>query len=104
MGQEGNIGQANYAASKGGLIAFTKACAKEFASRNILVNAIAPGFIHTRLTDAISEEAKKYMTDRILLGRMGEPADVAKAILFLASDDSTYITGQVIGVNGGLYV
>lgn len=104
VGQEGNIGQANYAASKGGLIAFTKACAKEFASRNILVNAIAPGFIHTRLTDAISEEAKKRMTDRILLGRMGEPADVAKAILFLASEDSSYVTGQVLGVNGGLYV
>ncbi|MEK7656524.1 MAG: 3-oxoacyl-[acyl-carrier-protein] reductase [Elusimicrobiota bacterium] len=104
VGQEGNIGQANYAASKGGLIAFTKACAKEFASRNILVNAIAPGFIHTRLTDAISEEAKKRMTDRILLGRMGEPMDVAKAILFLASEDSSYVTGQVLGVNGGLYV
>ena len=104
VGQEGNIGQANYAASKGGLIAFTKACAKEFASRNILVNAIAPGFIHTRLTDAISEEAKKRMTDRILLGRMGEPMDVAKVILFLASDDSSYVTGQVFGVNGGLYV
>ncbi len=104
VGQEGNIGQANYAASKGGLIAFTKACAKEFASRNILVNAIAPGFIRTRLTDAVSEEAKKRMTDRILLGRMGEPMDVAKAILFLASDDSSYVTGQVLGVNGGLYV
>ncbi|MEK9145114.1 MAG: 3-oxoacyl-[acyl-carrier-protein] reductase [Elusimicrobiota bacterium] len=104
VGQEGNIGQANYAASKGGLIAFTKACAKEFASRNILVNAIAPGFIRTRLTDAVSEEAKKRMTDRILLGRMGEPMDVAKVILFLASEDSSYVTGQVFGVNGGLYV
>ena len=104
VGQEGNAGQANYAASKGGLIAFTKACAKEFASRNILVNAVAPGFIHTRLTDVISEEAKGKLLGQILLGRMGEPAEVAKAILFLASDDSSYVTGQVLAVNGGLYL
>ena len=104
VGQEGNPGQANYAASKGGLIAFTKACAKEFCSRNILVNAIAPGFIKTRLTDAVSEEAKKRMTDRILLGRLGEPIDVARVALFLASEDSSYVTGQVISVNGGVYL
>lgn len=104
VGQEGNLGQSNYAASKGGLIAFTKACAKEFASRNILVNAIAPGFIHTRLTDVVSEEAKSRTLSRILLGRMGEPEEVAKVILFLASDDSTYVTGQCIGVNGGMYI
>lgn len=104
VGQEGNLGQSNYAASKGGLIAFTKACAKEFASRNILVNAIAPGFIHTRLTDVVSEEAKSRTLSRILLGRMGEPEEIAKVILFLASDDSSYVTGQCIGVNGGMYI
>ena len=104
VGQEGNLGQSNYAASKGGLIAFTKACAKEFASRNILVNAIAPGFIHTRLTDVVSEEAKSRTLSRILLGRMGEPEEIAKVVLFLASDDSTYVTGQCIGVNGGMYI
>lgn len=104
VGQEGNLGQSNYAASKGGLIAFTKACAKEFASRNILVNAVAPGFIHTRLTDVVSEEAKSRTLSRILLGRMGEPEEIAKVILFLASDDSSYVTGQCIGVNGGMYI
>lgn len=104
VGQEGNAGQANYAASKGGLIAFTKTCAKEFASRNILVNAIAPGFIHTRLTDVLPEDAKKKLLERILLGRMGEPEEVAKAILFLASDDASYVTGQVLNVNGGMYL
>ena len=104
VGQEGNLGQSNYAASKGGLIAFTKACAKEFASRNILVNAVAPGFIHTRLTDVVSEEAKSRTLSRILLGRMGEPEEIAKVVLFLASDDSTYVTGQCIGVNGGMYI
>jgi len=104
VGQEGNAGQANYSASKGGLIAFTKSCAKELASRNILVNAIAPGFIKTRLTEAMTEEARKRMSERILLGRMGEPLDVAKAALFLASDDASYITGQVVNVNGGIYL
>jgi 3-oxoacyl-[acyl-carrier protein] reductase len=104
VGQEGNAGQANYAASKGGLIAFTKTCAKELCTRNILVNAIAPGFIKTRLTDAISEEARKSTVGRILLGRIGEPIDVANAALFLASDESAYITGQVINVNGGMYI
>ncbi|MCX5788303.1 MAG: 3-oxoacyl-[acyl-carrier-protein] reductase [Elusimicrobia bacterium] len=104
VGAMGNAGQANYAASKGGVIAFTKACAKEFCSRNILVNAVAPGFIRTRMTDAISEEAKKLMTERILLGRIGEPIDVARVALFLASEDSSYITGQVIHVNGGVYI
>ena len=104
VGQEGNPGQANYSASKGGLIAMTKTVAKELCSRNILVNAIAPGFIHTRLTDVISEEVKKYMLGRILLGRMGEPIDIARAALFLASEDSSYITGQVINVNGGMYL
>lgn len=104
VGQEGNQGQTNYAASKGGVIAFTKACAKEFASRNIRVNAVAPGFIKTRLTDAISDEAKQRMSEKILLGRMGEPEEVAKSILFLASEDSSYVTGHILGVNGGMYV
>ncbi len=103
VGQEGNQGQTNYAASKGGTIAFTKACAKEFASRNIRVNAVAPGFIKTRLTEAISEEAKRRMAEKIVLGRMGEPEEVAKAILFLASSDASYVTGAVLNVNGGMY-
>ena len=104
VGQEGNVGQANYAASKGGLIAFTKACAKEFSTRHIRVNAVAPGFIKTRLTDVLPEEAKKKLTERILLGRLGEPSDIAKGILFLASEESSYITGHVLAVNGGLYI
>ncbi len=104
VGQEGNAGQANYAASKGGLIALTKSAAKEFSSRNIRVNAIAPGFIKTRLTDVVSEEAKSRLMTRVLLGRMGEPEEVAKVVLFLASDDASYITGQVINVNGGVYL
>jgi len=104
VGQEGNAGQSNYSASKAGLIGLTKSCAREFASRNINVNAVAPGFIKTRLTDAIPEEAKKKLLEKILLGRMGEPIDVARAILFLASDESSYITGHVLGVNGGGYM
>jgi 3-oxoacyl-[acyl-carrier protein] reductase len=104
VGQEGNAGQSNYSASKAGLIGLTKSCAREFASRNINVNAVAPGFIKTRLTDAIPEEAKKKLLEKILLGRMGEPIDVARAILFLASEESNYITGAVLGVNGGGYM
>lgn len=104
VGLMGNAGQANYSASKGGLIAMTKTCAREFASRNILVNAIAPGFIRTRMTDALSEEQKQKLSALIPLTRLGEPEDVAKAALFLASDDSAYITGQVISVNGGMYM
>ena len=103
VGQEGNAGQANYAASKGGLIAFTKACAREFGSRNIVVNAVAPGFIKTRLTDAIPEDAKTKLLSKIIVGRMGDPMDVARAVLFLASDEASYITGAVLGVNGGGY-
>ncbi len=104
VGQQGNAGQANYSASKGGVIALTKTCAREFASRGILVNAIAPGFIRTRMTDTISEEARKKLLEAILLGRMGEPEDIARAALFLAGEDSSYITGQVLGVNGGMYM
>jgi len=103
-GQAGNIGQANYSAAKGGLIAFTKACARELASRDILVNALAPGLIRTRMTDAMPEEAKARMLERSLTGRMGEPEDVAQAALYLAAESGRYVTGQVLGVNGGLYI
>lgn len=104
VGQEGNQGQANYAASKGGLIALTKTCAKEFATRKILVNAVAPGFVKTRLTDVVSEEAKERMLQRCLLARMAAPSEIASVVAFLASEDSSYITGQVLGVNGGMYI
>lgn len=104
VGQMGNAGQANYSASKGGLIAMTKTCAREFASRNILVNAIAPGFIRTRMTDALTEEQKQKLASAIPLERLGEAQDVANAALFLAGEDSSYITGQVLAVNGGMYM
>ena len=101
VGEEGNAGQANYAASKGGLISFTKTCAKEFASRNILCNAVAPGFVKTRMTDMVPEAERQKFLSGVLLGRIGEPIEIAKAVLFLASDDSSYITGHVLNVNGG---
>ena len=104
IGQEGNAGQVNYAASKGGLIAMTKSVAREFASRQITANAIAPGFIHTRMTDAVPQEYKDKLIEKVLLGRMGEPLEVANAILFLSSDESSYITGHVLNVNGGGYM
>jgi|CXWL01.1.fsa_nt_gi 3-oxoacyl-[acyl-carrier protein] reductase len=104
VGQEGNAGQVNYAASKGGLIAMTKSVAKEFASRSITVNAVAPGFIKTPMTDSLPEDVKQRVVSKILVGRMGDPIDVARAILFLSSDESAYITGQVISVNGGSYM
>jgi 3-oxoacyl-[acyl-carrier protein] reductase len=104
VGLMGNAGQANYAASKGGVVALTKTCAREFSSRNILVNAVAPGFIRTRMTDALSEEQKKKLLELIPLGRLGEPEDVAKVVLFLCSEDSSYITGHVVSVNGGMYI
>jgi 3-oxoacyl-[acyl-carrier protein] reductase len=104
VGQMGNAGQANYSASKGGVIALTKTCAREFASRNILVNAIAPGFIRTRMTDALTEEQKKKLLELIPLNRLGEPEDIAKVALFLCSEESTYITGHVVSVNGGMYI
>src|SRR5437667_1656830 len=93
VGQMGNAGQANYSASKGGVISLTKTCAREFASRNILVNAIAPGFIRTRMTDMLTEEQKQKLSGIIPLERLGEPEDVANAALFLAEADSSYITG-----------
>ncbi|PIR18739.1 MAG: 3-oxoacyl-[acyl-carrier-protein] reductase [Elusimicrobia bacterium CG11_big_fil_rev_8_21_14_0_20_64_6] len=104
VGLEGAAGQANYAASKGGVIALTKSIAREFASRSINANAVAPGFIRTRLTDAIPEDAKKKLLERILLGRVGEPVEIARATLFLSSDEASYITGHVLSVNGGVYM
>jgi 3-oxoacyl-[acyl-carrier protein] reductase len=104
VGQSGQAGQANYAASKAGLIGLTKSLAREFAPRQVLVNAVAPGFIRTRMTDGLKDEAKAKISELIPLGRMGEPGEVAKAALFLAGDDSAYITGQVLAVNGGLYM
>ncbi len=102
IGVMGNAGQANYAASKGGLIALTKTVAKELGSRNITVNAIAPGFIKTDMTDKLADKSKEALLGLIPLGRMGETADVAKLALFLASEESSYITGQVIKVDGGM--
>ncbi|MEO7501601.1 MAG: 3-oxoacyl-[acyl-carrier-protein] reductase [Gemmatimonadaceae bacterium] len=102
VGLIGNKGQANYAASKAGLIGLTKTVAKELASRNILVNAIAPGFIETEMTDAMTPEARKGLIDAIPLGRLGTPADVAQAVAFLSSDYAAYITGQVLVVDGGM--
>jgi len=104
IGQEGNAGQANYSASKGGLISLTKSVAREFASRSITANAVAPGFIKTRMTDVVSEDMKAKLIEKILLGRMGEPAEVARAVLFLSSDEASYITGHVLNVNGGGYM
>lgn len=102
IGIGGNAGQANYAASKAGVIALTKSSAKEFASRNINVNAIAPGFIQTAMTEVLNEEVKKKMSERIPLARLGAVQDVADAVLFFASDKSNYITGQVLVVDGGM--
>jgi 3-oxoacyl-[acyl-carrier protein] reductase len=102
VGLTGNKGQSNYAASKAGLIGFTKAVAKELASRNVLVNAVAPGFIDTEMTQTIAEEAKQALQAAIPLGRLGQGADVAAAVLFLASDFASYITGQVLVVDGGM--
>ncbi len=104
VGQSGNAGQANYAASKAGLIGFAKALAREVASRGITVNVVAPGLIDTDMTAAISTEARAAWAAQIPLGRLGTPSDVAAAVCFLASDEASYITGQVLGVNGGLYM
>ena len=104
VGITGNAGQANYAASKAGIIGLTRAIAQEVASRNITVNAVAPGFIETAMTEAISLEAREKLASRIPMGRLGQPSDVAGLVRFLASDDASYITGQVINVNGGMYM
>lgn len=100
----GNPGQANYSASKAGIVGFTKTIAKEYSSRGITVNAVAPGFIQTAMTDVLSDSVKEEMKRLIPLGRFGAVEDIANAVIFLASPDSGYITGQVIHVNGGMYM
>lgn len=102
VGINGNVGQANYSASKGGLIALTKTCAKELATRQINVNAVAPGFIQTSMTERLSQEVKDRLSSQIPLGKIGNPDDVANAVLFLVSEKSSYITGEVIKVDGGM--
>jgi 3-oxoacyl-[acyl-carrier protein] reductase len=104
VAQMGNAGQANYVAAKAGLIGLTKAIAMEIASRNITVNAVAPGFIETPMTDVLSDKVKEELKARIPLGRLGVPRDIAASIVFLASDEAAYITGHVLDVNGGMYL
>ncbi|HEX5108960.1 MAG TPA: 3-oxoacyl-ACP reductase FabG [Vicinamibacterales bacterium] len=104
VGQMGNAGQANYAAAKAGLIGLTKTMARELASRQITVNAVSPGFVETDMTRAIAEKTQGDWMTHIPLGRIGTPADVAAAVCFLASDEASYITGQVLAVNGGMYM
>lgn len=102
VGLTGNRGQANYAASKGGLVALTKSVAQELASRDVLVNAVAPGFVETDMTDDLSDEAREELSERIPLGRFGTPDDVAGVVRFLVGDEADYITGQVLKVDGGM--
>ena len=102
VGITGNAGQANYTASKGGVIALTKTTAKELGSRNVRCNAVAPGFIESKMTEGLSDEIKKSCMDSIPLKRFGKPEDIAKAVAWLVSDDSSYVTGQVLSVNGGM--
>ena len=102
VGVYGNAGQVNYSASKAGIIGMTKSAAKELGSRNITVNAVAPGFIETAMTAALDDKAAEALTGRIAAGRLGQPQDVACAVAFLASEESSYITGQVLGVDGGI--
>jgi 3-oxoacyl-[acyl-carrier protein] reductase len=104
VGLMGNAGQANYAASKAGLIGLTKSVARELASRNVTCNAVAPGFIATAMTDRMTDAAKQELAGRIPLERLGTPGDVAAAVAFLASDEASYVTGTVINVSGGLYM
>ena len=104
IGVTGNAGQANYAAAKAGIIAFSKSLAKEIGSRGVTVNVVAPGFIDTDMTKDLPEDAKAAMLGQIALGRLGEPADIAKAVAFLAGPSASYITGETLHVNGGLYM
>ena len=103
VGEMGNPGQVNYSSTKSALMGFTKSLAKELGSKNINVNAVSPGFIETEITDVLSDSIKDKYKEIIPLSRFGQPEDVAKAVLFLASDDSSYITGEVLKINGGLY-
>jgi 3-oxoacyl-[acyl-carrier protein] reductase len=104
VGEMGNVGQANYSASKAGVIGFTKTIAREFAQRGINVNAIAPGYIETPMTEALTEKVKEELRRMIPMERLGRPEDVAQAVFFLVSEASSYITGQVLNVNGGIYM
>jgi 3-oxoacyl-[acyl-carrier protein] reductase len=102
VGVMGNVGQANYAASKAAVIGFTKTVAREYASRAVTVNAVAPGFIDTAMTQGLSPDVKEVLQKQIPLGRLGQPEDIAAAVRFLASDEAAYVTGQVLHVNGGM--
>jgi 3-oxoacyl-[acyl-carrier protein] reductase len=104
VGETGNPGQANYVASKAGLIGLTKSLAQEMASRNITVNAVAPGFVDTDMTAVLPEELRNRMLEHIPLKRFGKPEDIAAAVRFLASEEASYITGAVLNVNGGMYM
>ncbi|MGA7992593.1 MAG: 3-oxoacyl-ACP reductase FabG, partial [Thermoanaerobaculia bacterium] len=104
VGLMGNAGQTNYAAAKAGVVGFTKALAREIGSRGVTVNAVAPGFIESSMTDVLSEEQKKTLVGQIVLGRLGTAVDVAAAVLYLASDAAAYVTGTCLNVSGGLYI
>ena len=104
IGVTGNAGQANYAAAKAGIIAFSKSLAKEIGSRGVTVNVVAPGFIDTDMTKALPEESRQALLGQIALGRLGEPADIARAVAFLAGPSASYITGETLHVNGGMYM